>query len=239
VSDPGPDGTSDPAPVDPGPARGPVDPHSTPGPVDPRSVPTVVDPRRYGAWVGVLAVVLVIAFAIYALTSKGTGSAAGIPAGQPLRYFAAPLANTTLNGDANLDPPCTLARHDPRALNICLIAKRSPLVLGFFVTGSASCEREVTTMQALSAEPANRQVVFAAVAVDDSHSATAVAIRKHHWTIPVAYDADGGAGGLYGVTACPLLELAYRGGTVAARLIGNHWLQSAALGAQVEALVRR
>jgi hypothetical protein len=186
----------------------------------------------------VIAVGLVIAFAIYALTSKGVGTA-GIPPGQSLHYFAAPLATSTLNGNPNLNPPCTLARHDPRALNICLIAQRSPLVLGFFVTGSSDCEREVSTMQSLAREPAYRRVVFAAVAIHNSHAATAKVVHARGWTIPVAYDADGGVGALYGVTACPFLELAYRGGTVAARLIGNHWLSRPALASRVQTLVRR
>ena len=54
----------------------------------------------------------------------------------------------------------------------------------------------------------------------------------------MAYDADGGVGGLYGVTACPLLELAYRGGTVAQRLIGEHWHRGPRSAAQVQALLR-
>ena len=44
--------------------------------------------------------------------SHGVGST-GVPAGQRLHFFAAPLAASTLNGAANLNPPCTLARHDP------------------------------------------------------------------------------------------------------------------------------
>ena len=76
------------------------------------------------------------------------------------------------------------------------------------------------------------------MAVNAGHTAVAKAVRAHQWTIPVAYDADGGVGGLYGVTACPLLELSYRGGTVAQRLIGEHWLSQAALAAQVQALLR-
>jgi peroxiredoxin len=143
-----------------------------------------------------------------------------------------------LNGDANLSPPCTLARHDPRALNLCLLAKRGPVVLDFFVTDSGACEREVSTMQALASAPGTRGAQYAAVAVSTSHTGAAKAVRKHGWTIPVAYDADGGVGGLYGVTACPLLELAYRGGTVAQRLIGEHWLSESALAAQVQALLR-
>jgi peroxiredoxin len=186
--------------------------------------------------VGLLAVALVIIFGLYSLTSNKSGTA-GVPAGQPLHFFAAPLAASTLSGDANLNPPCTPARHDRRALNVCLLVKRAPLVLAFFVTDSSVCEREVGTLQALAAAPALRGVQFAAVAVNASHVAAAKAVRAHGWTIPVAYDADGGVGALYGVTVCPLLELAERGGTVADRLIGERWLNQAALEGRVRTLL--
>jgi peroxiredoxin len=201
------------------------------------TTPPPLDTRRYGWAVGVLAAVLVIGFLIYTLTSHHPSGTAGVPAGGQLHLFAAPLAASTLAGDANLNPPCTFARHDPRALNVCLLVKQAPLVLGFFVTNSRQCEREVDTMQALASRPALRGVQFAAVAVNGSHAATAKAVRAHGWTIPVAYDADGAVASAYGVTACPLLELARRGGTVAQRLIGEHWLDENALAAQVRALV--
>jgi len=198
----------------------------------------LIDNRRYAWIIGGLAAVLAIGFLIYSLTNHRSGAGTpGVPPGQPLHYFAAPLAASTLNGDANLSPPCTLARHDPRALNLCLLAKRGPLVLDFFVTDSGACEREVSTMQALALQPGTRGAQYAAVAVNTAHGAAAKAVHAHRWTIPVAYDADGGVGGLYGVTACPLLELAYRGGTVAQRLIREHWLSKAALAAQVQALL--
>jgi hypothetical protein len=44
-------------------------------------------------------------------------------------------------------------------------------------------------------------------------------------------------GALYGVSVCPLIELAKRGGVVTDRLIGNNWLNPAALAAKVRALV--
>jgi peroxiredoxin len=196
----------------------------------------VLDTRRYGWAVGILGTLLVIAFSVYTFTSHTSGSA-GIPAGQQLRLFAAPLAASTLNGDANLNPPCTLARHDPRALNVCLLVKRAPLVLGFFVTGASPCTREVDTMQALAGQVPSDRVQFAAVAVHASHVATARVVRAHHWTIPVAYDADGSVGVAYGVTACPLLELSARSGRVAARLLGEHWLSARALAVQVRTLL--
>ncbi len=202
------------------------------------TTPAPISTRRYGWAVGILALALVIGFVLYTLTSHKPG-AEGVPAGAALHLFAAPLAVSTLNGDANLNPPCTLARHDRRALNVCLLTKQGPLVLDFFVTNSAQCERQVDTMQALEKRRAFRRVQWAAVAVNGSHAATAKAVRAHGWTIPVAYDADGAVGGLYGVSACPLLELVDRGGTVAQRLIGEHWLNRSALAAQVRTLLRR
>ena len=205
----------------------------------PRSTtPAPLDTRRYGWAVGVLAAALVAGFLLYTLTSPNSSGTAGVPAGGRLHLFAAPLAASTLGGDANLNPPCTPAHHDQRALNVCLLVKRGPLVLAFFVTNSRACVREVDTLQALAARPAVRDVQFAAVAVNGTHGAVAKLVRAHRWAIPVAYDADGAVGGVYGVSVCPLLELADRGGAVAARLIGEHWINASALAARVGALAR-
>lgn len=202
------------------------------------TTPAPISTRRYGWAVGILALALVTGFVLYTLSSHKSGTE-GVPAGSALHFFAAPLAASTLNGDANLNPPCTLARHDPRALNVCLLVKRRPLVLDFFVTNSSQCEREVDTMQSLASRRGLRRAQFAAVAVNGTHAATAKAVRTHGWTIPVAYDADGAVGGLYGISACPMLELVDRGGTVAQRLIGEHWLNRGALAARVRALLAR
>lgn len=197
--------------------------------------PPPIDTRRYQRMIGLIGLAIVIVISISFLSSRGAGTA-GIPAGQRLHFFAAPLAVSTLQGDANLSPPCTLARHDRRALNICLMLQHGPLVLGFFVTGSSTCERLVDAEQALSAR--YRTVQFAAVAVRDSHAATAAVVRGHHWTIPVAYDADGAVGAVYGVEVCPIVELAEPSGRVHARLIGGHWASSRALAPEVESLLR-
>jgi hypothetical protein len=196
----------------------------------------VIDTRRYQRIIGLIGITLVIVISVSFLTTRGVGTD-GIPAGRQLHFFAAPRATSTLNGDANTNPPCTVTRHDPRALNICLLAKRAPLVLGFFVTGQSACERLVDSMQTVSREFPTTEVQFAAVAVRSSHRATAAAVRAHHWTIPVAYDRDGAVGDVYGVEVCPTAELANRGGVVARRLIGESWNSSAALATQVRALV--
>jgi hypothetical protein len=92
-------------------------------------------------------------------------------------------------------------------------------------------------MQAVSRAFSPRQVQFAAVAVRASHADAARAVRAHHWTIPVGYDVDGRLGAAYGVEVCPLVELADRGGLVAARLVGDHWSSRAALARQVRLLL--
>jgi peroxiredoxin len=202
-----------------------------------RAPPPVVDTRRYQRMIGLLGIGLVIIISISFLTTHGQGTA-GIPAGKQLHFFAAPLALSSLNGDANTNPPCTLAKHDPRALNICLLSKQAPLVLAFFVTNSGGCERQVTAMQAVSQRYRPSQVSFAAVAIRTGHSDARKAVLANHWTVPVAYDADGAIGDIYGVEVCPIVELAYRGGKVANRLIGEHWASASALGPQVQALLR-
>lgn len=201
--------------------------------------PPVVDTRRYRWMIGIFGLCLVAALSIYEFATHGVGTT-GVPPGHQLHYFAAPLATTNLVGDPNLDPPCTQARHDPRALNVCLEVKRAPLVLAFFVTGSDQCVRSVNALQALSHSRAFRRgtVRFAAVAVQASRAETAALVRSHHWKIPVAYDRDGAVGSLYGVAVCPMLELASRGGTVRDRLIGDQWQTAAALAPRIRALVR-
>ena len=111
------------------------------------------------------------------------------------------------------------------------------MVLAFFVTGSGGCVGQVDALQKLSAQFSRRKVQFAAVAVRASHSDAASALRSHHWTIPVAYDADGAVGAEYGVEVCPIVELAERGGLVRQRLIGERWNDSTLLADRVRALL--
>jgi hypothetical protein len=201
-----------------------------------RPVPEpAIDTRRYRWMIGVFGIVLVIAFSIYLFTTRGIQSA-GIPAGQRLHNFVAPLSGSNLTGAANANPRCDAAHPNPRALNVC---GRTPIVLGLFVTGSHQCERQIDTVQAVSRQFVGRGVQFAALAVDASGATTTSLVRSHHWTIPVAYDPDGRVGELYGVSICPMVEIAGRGGVVSDRLIGNHWISASALAARVRRLLAR
>jgi hypothetical protein len=188
----------------------------------------VIDTRRYQRMIGLLGLTLVVVVSV-ALLSNSTSGTQGFGPGARLPFFAAPLARSNLQGDANLHPSCTIAQHDPRALNICLLVKRGPLVLAFFVTSSGGCVNQVSALQTLSARFAAKGVQFAAVAVGTSHATAAAAVRSHHWTIPVAYDADGAVGAAYGIGVCPIVELARKGGFVQRRLIGEDWSDPQAL----------
>jgi hypothetical protein len=193
--------------------------------------------RRYGWQIGIFALVVVVIVSIYQFVTNGIGTT-GVAAGQRLRAFAAPLANSTLEGDANVtNPTCSLARHDPRVLNSCLILRRRPLVLSFFVTGSSSCVSQVDALQRLSKEAPGGSVQFAAVAIHASHSATRALVRSHHWTIPVAYDASGAVQGAYSLEICPIAELVRRGGVVASRLVGDRYQTGTELAPAVRALI--
>jgi hypothetical protein len=194
-----------------------------------------IDTRPYRWAIGVFGLGVAIVISVALFLSRGVGTV-GVPPGHPLHNFAAPVATSHLNGNANLNKPCRLGYLGSRAVNTCLLTRRRPLVLAFFVTGSSSCVREVNTLQKVSRQFAGGAVGFAAIAVRASRSQTARLVRSHHWTVPVAYDLDGAVGAVYSVEICPLLELAYRGGVVKYRLIGNRWLQPAALAAKVRAL---
>jgi AhpC/TSA family len=205
------------------------------GPRDEEPLEPELDTRRYRWMIGVFGIVLVIAFSVYEFTKHGVVSP-GVPPGKRLHYFVAPLATIGPNLPANPSPRCDPAHPNPLALNIC---GREPIVLAFFVTGSGSCRREVDTLQAVSRDFAGSRVTFAAVAVNAGRDETRRLVRSHRWTIPVAFDSTGAVGGLYGVSICPMVELARPGGRVAARLIGEHWLSAAALRQRVRALLLR
>ncbi len=206
------------------------------GRIRPQLPQPVIDTRPYRWAIGIFGICLVIVISVVQFASNGVKSA-GVQPGHKLLFFAAPVATSNLVGDANFTKPCALGYFGARAVNTCLIVRQTPLVLGFFVSGSADCKREIDTMQKASARFPASKVQFAAVAVSSSKAAVATAVRAHHWTIPVAYDRDGAVGQLYSVQLCPMVELAYRGGDVKSLLFGDKWLAPAALTAQVRALI--
>ncbi len=212
-------------------ARGVTEePSTAPAPAAP---PAIIDTRRYRWTIGIFGLILVIAFSVYEFNKHGVVSP-GVPAGQRLHNFVAPLATIGPDKPANPRPKCDPAHPNPLALNVC---GRTPLVLALFATGSGPCKRQVDTLQAVSHEFRGRGIEFAAVAINASKQQTAKLVRERHWTIPVGFDSEGSVGALYGVEICPIVEIARPGGVVAQRLIGEHWIDRAALAARVRTLL--
>ncbi len=198
----------------------------------------VIDTRPYRRIIGAIGIGLAIVASALLFINRGVGPI-GIKPGEPLHWFVAPLATSNLVGDANLAPHCNPSQPDPRALNICpWLANRAPLVIGFFIPASGDCTKQINTLQTVSTQFRRGSVQFAAVAVRTGRSQAATLVRQHHWTLPVAYDRDGAVGAIYGVQVCPLVELAYRGGLVRFRLVGDQWQATSALAAKVQALLR-
>jgi hypothetical protein len=180
--------------------------------------------------IGIFGLVLLAIFSVYISTGNHSVTP-GVPAGQAIHRFVAPLATSNLNVPANAHPRCNPAHPALHGLNVC---GRGPLVLGFFVTGATPCVSAVDAMQAVSRR--FRSIKFAAVAVNASRATTARLVRRHHWTIPVAYDLTGAIGQVYGVEVCPMIELVRPDGIVEQRLIGYPWRRPAALAARVSQL---
>ncbi|HEU4658841.1 MAG TPA: TlpA disulfide reductase family protein, partial [Capillimicrobium sp.] len=103
-------------------------------------------------------------------------------------------------------------------LNVCELAERGPVVLGFLATRGGDCTAEFDRLERLHREfPA---VQVAAVSIRGDRDELRGLIREHGWRYPVGYDADGILANLYGVAVCPHLTFAYPGGEVRGTVLG-------------------
>ena len=177
-------------------------------------------PRRYGRYVGVLGLVILVLLAINAALTKPNG-ARGIETGHTIPSFAAPLASGSLNGDVNVathpnegsagkTPACEV--RGAGVLNVCELYAGRPLVLALFVDGG-SCATVLYDMQALAA--AFPGVSFAAVAIKGERTPLRELIRKQGLTrVQVGFDSDGVLTGLYKMASCPQVSFVLPGGVV-------------------------
>ncbi|MCW2989573.1 MAG: hypothetical protein JWM73_167 [Solirubrobacterales bacterium] len=183
---------------------------------------------RYTWYVGILAVIILAYILVNTLRTEGPGSQ-GPKVGSRLPPFAAPAVLSGLEGDANIATPgntgdqagrvpaCEL--RGPDIVNLCALGHSAPLVLGFYFTRGAECTGSFDAMQRLQA--ANPGVQFAGVVVKGDRDDARKTVRKHGWSFPIAYDADGGVANLYGIAGCPEVVLAYPGGRVRETVAGR------------------
>lgn len=198
---------------------------------------------RYG-WIAVVAGLAIVAYiTLNTLSTSGPGSRGPEP-GTRLPPFAAPLAASDLVGDSNVAPragdgarvaACDV--RDARALNVCSLARRKPVVLAFFATPDKDCRDQLDTIERVARR--HPDVGFAAVAIRGDRGELRRLVRRHGWTFPVAYDRDGAVANLYGVAICPTVVFARAGGRVADVTLGTGTLDPRRLERDVRRLVAR
>jgi hypothetical protein len=180
--------------------------------------------RRPGSIAVVAAVIILGWIAWNTLHTSGPGGRGPRP-GERLPPFAAPIATSSLQGDANVrvrgsagHPPACRVR-GPRVLNSCQLAERGPVVLGFFIAGAQRCLDEIDALDRLRARFPG--VGFAAVAIRGARADVRSDVRARGWKLPVGWDDDGAVANAYGIAVCPTVTLARRGGTVVRTLLGE------------------
>ena len=189
---------------------------------------------------GVLVVLALAYITLNTVRTEAPGSR-GVPTGSPLPPFAAPLALSDLEGDANVAekagsgsegsrPACAV--RGPKIVNSCELAERGPVVLAFVATRADSCDRQVDELERVRTRYPD--VGFAAVAIRGDRDDLRKQIRKRGWTLPVAYDHDGAVANAYAVAICPTLTFAFKGGKVAGTSLTL--LRGSQLEARIKAL---
>jgi hypothetical protein len=196
---------------------------------------------RYRRLMGALAALALAGVLANALFGA-RGNVRGVPPGQRIPPFAAPLALSSLRGDVNVatrprqgqaGERAACGVRGPRVLNVCELDERGPLVLALFVD-AGSCTHVLAQMQSLRAR--FPQVRFAAVAIKGDTQAVRRLVRAERLTFPVGLDRDGILAGLYGLASCPQVSFVYPGGLVQApALLGTP--APATLRARVAALL--
>lgn len=183
--------------------------------------------RRYGWIVGVAAVIAIVYVSIDTL-GRDTAGGRGLAQGARMPPFAVPLATGALQGDANVatkprqgaagDRPACAVR-GPQILNVCQLWERGPVVLAFLATRGGTCIEQLDGIERVA--PRFAGVQFAAVGVRGKRATLRDLVRRHGWTFPVGYDADGVVSNIYGVSGCPQITFAEPGGRVGATTFGR------------------
>jgi hypothetical protein len=181
--------------------------------------------QRYGPYLAVLGLVILVLVAINTALTKPTG-VAGVQPGRALPPFAVPLATGTVKGDANVAtradegqagkrPACSV--RGAGILNVCQLYEQGPVVLALFVD-LGSCPAVLDDMEALAAlYPGVR---FAAVAIKGDRGSLRKLIRTRGLVhVQIGIDEDGALATLYKIASCPQVTFAYPGGRVQSKAL--------------------
>ena len=213
-----------------------------------RRKPEVPRPGNRYAWaVGIVALmgISVLLFTT-SLPNKGAGVRGPQP-GERLPAFAAPLAGSSVDddADANVFPSRKAARSAGSRLAACQVRTESvlnscelrerPSVLTMIATEGTDCEPQVDRVERIRED--YPQVNFAVVMSGQKRSEAGRIVRRRGWGMPVGVDRDGAVTNLFGVGVCPTTVFSDATGTVRRTDLGN--LTEAQLRAHIRGLLRR
>jgi hypothetical protein len=189
---------------------------------------------RYGWVVGVAFVIVVIVAGANALRNSGEGYQ-GVPAGELLPPFAAPLAVGGPDGkDVNIAPGQACEVRGPGVFNICDERTKRPLAMTFVANASQGCEDQLDRVEAVRREfPA---IGFVGVISRRDRAEVERLARENRWGFPIVVDRDAALFNLYGIGDCPTTVFARRGGISNASLRGR--LDGARLRAELRKIAR-
>ena len=175
----------------------------------------------------VVALLLLVAYVTYNTATGERGSSTGPAAGTAMVQFAAPLVDSSLQGDVNVTQRAAAsstlkAACDLRGLailNSCDLVGDQSAVLVFIDSREGRCARALDQVIDAAAEYPKLRV--AAVVIAGERPAARALLASHAWSVPVAEDRDGALANLYGVAVCPQIVYLRAGGTVDAVSVGE------------------
>jgi len=203
---------------------------------------------RYSILAGLFFAAIVAVALIHGV--PGGGGTLGLdeqPARWALPEFAVPAAAGQLEGDANVaqddcsvgqlpcppesrrTPACRV--QTPGAIRVCDLFGR-PSVISFWFGDCAGQQDVVSRVYSRY----RGRVNFLSLDIRDDRDTVRELIRRRGWKMPVGYDRDGAAAGLYRVGGCPTFAYVYPGGMLESASIGN--LDFGGLSERIERLLR-
>jgi hypothetical protein len=184
---------------------------------EPEEQPKPEPPRQRSPYTWVIGIAFVLAVIVAganALRNEGAGYR-GVPAGKLLAPFAAPLATSNHDNDANLQRtashgvPAACDVHLRGVVNLCDLRRR-PLVFTFVATGGGGCATQLDRVERV--RRSFPTVTFVGVISRKSLSEAKSMVRSHGWTDPIVLDRDAAVFNLFGIGDCPTTVFARKGG---------------------------
>ena len=165
---------------------------------------------RYGWVVGVAFVIVISIGLVNALSNSGEGYR-GVPPGEVLPPFAAPLAIGGPDGkDVNIAPKKACDVRGPGVFNVCDLRREKPIAMTFVANATQGCEDQLDRVEQVRREFPT--VAFVGVVSKRKRAEVEGLVRGNGWNFQVVVDEDLALFNLYGIGDCPTTVFARRGG---------------------------